>query len=53
MKTILSDTMIALIKSNDDTLLQNIFRQLKNMESTSNTSVSDKTSTAPAPAPVR
>jgi inactivated superfamily I helicase len=53
MKTILSDTMIALIKSNDDTLLQKIFTQLKKIGTTSNTSASDKTSTAPAPAPVR
>jgi len=52
-KNILSDTMIALIKSNDDTLLQNIFRQLKNMESTSTTSSPAKTSTTPVPAPVR
>jgi hypothetical protein len=31
---ILADVMVALIKSNDDALLQKIFAQLKNIEST-------------------
>jgi hypothetical protein len=31
---ILADVMVALIKSNDDALLQKVFAQLKNIEST-------------------
>jgi len=52
-KTILSDTMIALIKSNDDALLQKIFIQLKKIGTTPTTSSPAKTSTTPVPAPVR
>jgi hypothetical protein len=52
MKTILSDTMIALIKSNDDTLLQKIFIQLKKIGTTP-VAASAGTNTPPAPAPVK